>query len=100
MTTTVNHLDDTRHHAGAMDNSKPADPEVPSARQGAGASRASTRRRYSPSTTLSIGGAWKGRAQLAGQHPRRLLGSALFFRVEAKGAVPFSHPLDSLDVVP
>jgi transposase len=29
MTTTINHLDDTRHHAGAMDDTAPPDPEVP-----------------------------------------------------------------------
>lgn len=29
MTTTINHLDDARHHAGAMDNTTPPDPEVP-----------------------------------------------------------------------
>jgi hypothetical protein len=29
MTTTINHLDDTRHHAGAMDDTAPLDPEVP-----------------------------------------------------------------------
>jgi hypothetical protein len=29
MTTTINHLDDTRHHAGAMDDETPPDPEVP-----------------------------------------------------------------------
>jgi transposase len=29
MTTTINHLDRTRHHAGAMDNTAPSDPEVP-----------------------------------------------------------------------
>jgi hypothetical protein len=29
MTTTINHLDRTRHHAGAMDDTAPPDPEVP-----------------------------------------------------------------------
>src|ERR1019366_2140337 len=29
MTTTINHLDRTRHHAGAMDDKAPPDPEVP-----------------------------------------------------------------------
>ena len=29
MTTTINHLDHTRHHAGAMDDTAPPDPEVP-----------------------------------------------------------------------
>jgi transposase len=29
MTTTINHLDATRHHAGAMDDTAPPDPEVP-----------------------------------------------------------------------
>jgi len=29
MTTTINHIDDTRHHAGAMDDTAPLDPEVP-----------------------------------------------------------------------
>jgi len=29
MTTTINHLEDTRHHAGAMDDTAPPDPEVP-----------------------------------------------------------------------
>jgi transposase len=29
MTTTINHIDDTRHHAGAMDDETPPDPEVP-----------------------------------------------------------------------
>jgi hypothetical protein len=29
MTTTINHLDRTRHHAGAMDDTIPPDPEVP-----------------------------------------------------------------------
>jgi transposase-like protein len=29
MTTTINHLEDTRHHAGAMDDIAPPDPEVP-----------------------------------------------------------------------
>src|ERR1019366_8655659 len=29
MTTTINHLDDTRHHAGVVDESKAPDPEVP-----------------------------------------------------------------------
>jgi transposase len=29
MTTTINPLDDTRHHAGAMDDTAPLDPEVP-----------------------------------------------------------------------
>src|SRR5665213_4440975 len=29
MTTTINHLDDTRHHAYVMDDTKPPDPEVP-----------------------------------------------------------------------
>jgi hypothetical protein len=29
MTTTINHLDDTRLHAGPMDDTAPPDPEVP-----------------------------------------------------------------------
>jgi len=29
MTTTINHIDDTRHHAGAMDDETPPVPEVP-----------------------------------------------------------------------
>jgi hypothetical protein len=29
MTTTIKHLDPTRHHAGAMDDTAPPDPEVP-----------------------------------------------------------------------
>jgi transposase-like protein len=29
MTTTINHFDDTRHHAGVVDESKAPDPEVP-----------------------------------------------------------------------
>ena len=29
MTTTINHLDDTRHHAGVVDDTKAPDPEVP-----------------------------------------------------------------------
>ena len=29
MTTTINHLDRARHHAGAMDDTAPPDPEVP-----------------------------------------------------------------------
>jgi transposase len=29
MTTTINHLDRTRHHAGAIDDTAPPDPEVP-----------------------------------------------------------------------
>jgi transposase len=29
MTTTIDHLDPTRHHAGAMDDTTPPDPEVP-----------------------------------------------------------------------
>ena len=29
MTTTINHSDRTRHHAGAMDDTAPPDPEVP-----------------------------------------------------------------------
>ena len=29
MTTTINHLDHARHHAGAMDDTAPPDPEVP-----------------------------------------------------------------------
>ena len=29
MTTTINHRDDTRHHAGGVDESKAPDPEVP-----------------------------------------------------------------------
>ncbi len=29
MTTTIDHLDDTRLHAGAMDGTAPPDPEVP-----------------------------------------------------------------------
>jgi transposase len=29
MTTTINHPDDTRHNAGAMDHTAPPDPEVP-----------------------------------------------------------------------
>jgi len=29
MTTTINHLDDARHHAGVMDDTTPPDPEVP-----------------------------------------------------------------------
>ena len=29
MTTTINHSDDTRHHAGAMDDTTDPDPEVP-----------------------------------------------------------------------
>ncbi len=29
MTTTIDHLDRTRHHAGAMDDTAPPDPEVP-----------------------------------------------------------------------
>lgn len=29
MTTTINHLDPARHHAGAMDDTAPPDPEVP-----------------------------------------------------------------------
>jgi transposase-like protein len=29
MTTTIDHLDPARHHAGAMDNTTPPDPEVP-----------------------------------------------------------------------
>jgi transposase len=39
MTTTINHLDDTRLHAGAMDDTAPPDPEVPE--------RSSGRRRFS-----------------------------------------------------
>jgi len=39
MTTTINHLDDTRHHAGAMDDTAPLDPEVPE--------RSSGRRQFS-----------------------------------------------------
>ena len=29
MTTTINHLDDARHHAGVMDDTVPPDPEIP-----------------------------------------------------------------------
>ena len=39
MTTTINHLDDTRLHAGAMDDTAPPDPEVPE--------RSSGRRQFS-----------------------------------------------------
>jgi hypothetical protein len=39
MTTTINHLDDTRHHAGAMDDTAPPDPGVPE--------RSSGRRQFS-----------------------------------------------------
>ena len=39
MTTTINHLDDTRLHAGPMDDTTPPDPEVPE--------RSSGRRRFS-----------------------------------------------------
>jgi transposase-like protein len=39
MTTTINHLDHTRHHAGAMDDTAPPDPEVPE--------RSSGRRQFS-----------------------------------------------------
>ena len=39
MTTTINHLDQARHHAGAMDDIAPPDPEVPE--------RSSGRRQFS-----------------------------------------------------
>jgi transposase-like protein len=39
MTTTINHLDRARHHAGAMDDKAPPDPEVPE--------RSSGRRQFS-----------------------------------------------------
>jgi hypothetical protein len=39
MTTTINHLDHARHHAGAMDDTAPPDPEVPE--------RSSGRRQFS-----------------------------------------------------
>src|SRR5664279_1600931 len=39
MTTTIDHLDDARPHAGAMDDTAPPDPEVPE--------RSSGRRRFS-----------------------------------------------------
>jgi transposase len=39
MTTTINHLDRARHHAGAMDDNAPPDPEVPE--------RSSGRRQFS-----------------------------------------------------
>jgi transposase len=34
MTTTIDHLDDTRHHAGAMDDTADPDPEVPERARG------------------------------------------------------------------
>ena len=34
MTTTINHSDDTRHHAGAMDDTTDPDPEVPERARG------------------------------------------------------------------
>jgi hypothetical protein len=44
MTTTINHLDDTRHHAGVMDDTAPPDPEVPE--------RSAGRRQFSPTVRL------------------------------------------------
>ena len=34
MTTTINHSDDTRHHAGGMDDTTDPDPEVPERARG------------------------------------------------------------------
>ncbi len=46
MTTTINHLDDTRLHAGAMDHTTSPDPEVPE--------RSSGRRRFSAKYKATI----------------------------------------------
>ena len=46
MTTTINHLDDTRLHAGPMDDTAPPDPEVPE--------RSSGRRRFSAKYKAAI----------------------------------------------
>src|SRR5664279_4092552 len=46
MTTTIDHLDDARLHAGAMDDTAPPDPEVPE--------RSSGRRRFSAKYKATI----------------------------------------------
>lgn len=53
MTKTINHIDDTRPHAGAMDNMTPPDPRSQSVLLDADGSPTSTRQRSSPSTTPS-----------------------------------------------
>ena len=51
MTTTINHFDDTRHHAGGMDDTTDPDPEVPERAEGHAGSPPPTRRGSWPSTT-------------------------------------------------
>ena len=46
MTTTIDHLDDARHHAGAMDDPAASDPEVPE--------RSPGRRRFSAKYKMKI----------------------------------------------
>ena len=53
MTTTINHSDDTRQHAGGMEDTTDPDPEVPERARGPGGSLPPTRRGSWPSTTRS-----------------------------------------------